>query len=470
MPSTKSSSSQDLIFINQESLRSRRQARSHLARAGIRARIRRQNHQIEDSRSDPTTQRRSLSPQDLPDGLKSAFKSPKPSGLELPARISPSGYSLVEYLISTHVYRDLASTWGVSPAICPGPTHLTHCLSRASPVLDAIFRASVAFHCIDLNIWSTQDQKRNLQVAALTYRGEAIASARRELLGWIQCGSTDHEGTGHASIREDSAADWEASFSIVLRLLQLDYRFARSSVYSHFAACRRLLRGSLGDLRADRRSIGTLASTIRNPSLHHIMIAFEFAQSTAESLVWSDRDLDFLQPCLQGFVHRVSRPSATKDHSDPQSSPRLPPSTILWRCLAKEPGTVASNIYGDVSEASVQLGSIMVLCSVFLDYEGSCDNPPSIPQQCVDELENALFSLGESEAVSSALNVSWLLGGGLGLPIHRRRERLWLVSGFVYALKRGGCFNDATSEVDLNADAVKEKCLNFLNNRIGTGR
>lgn len=469
MPATQSSSPQDLIFISQESLQGRKQARSHLARAGIRARIRRQNHQIEDSGSHRTAQTRSSSPPGLPGGSGSALTTPNPSGPKLPAQISPSGYSLVEYLISTHVYRDLASIWGVSPAICPGPTHLTHCLSRASPVLDVIFRANVAFHCIDLKTWSTQDQRRNLQVAALTYRGEAISSARKNLLNWIQRGPADHEGTGHVLNRGDNAADWEASFSIVLRLLQLDYRFSRSSVNSHFAACRRLLRGSLGDLRADRRSIGTLASTIRNPSLHHIMIAFEFAQSTAESLVWSDHDLGFLQPCLQGFVHRVSQLSAATDHFDLQSPPRLPPSTILWRCLAKTPGTVASNIYGDVSEASVQLGSIMVLCSVFLDYEGSHDSTPSIPQQCVDELENALFSLGEREAVSSALNVSWLLGGGLGLPLHRQRERLWLISGFVYALKRRGCFNGTTSEVDLNADAVKEICLDFLSNRAGAG-
>jgi hypothetical protein len=60
---------------------------------------------------------------------------------------------------------------------------------------------------------------------------------------------------------------------------------------------------------------------------------------------------------------------------------------------------------------------------VFLDYEDGLEvADASLPSQCVEDLESAL--LGEEDALSSALNAAWLLAGGLGLPLTRRRARL----------------------------------------------
>ncbi|KAL4889818.1 hypothetical protein BDV59DRAFT_185906 [Aspergillus ambiguus] len=312
-------------------------------------------------------------------------------------------------------------------------------------------------------MWTTEDERRNLQLTALTYRGEAIGSARKELLRYIE--SHSHERSRNSiAIRQ---SDWEVSLTIVLRLLQLDYRFARDCVHSHFLACRRLLRNRLPSFSANETSIRAFASAVRNPHLHHIMITFECAHSTLESIIWDDVDVEFFRQALSRLVsgikiadeekvrHRMCQQHFSSD------DPRIPRKTLLWRCLAKKPGTVTSNIYGDISEAIVQLGSLLVLCSVFLDYTNA---DASTPEQCIEELENSLYTLGESEALSSALNVSWLLGGGVGLPLERRRERLWLVSGILYALK-------VSSPLDVNGallgiEDIKQQCLCFLGHTV----
>ncbi|KAF5857323.1 hypothetical protein ETB97_005972 [Aspergillus alliaceus] len=431
----------ELIIVHQECRASRSQARAHLAQNGIRKRIQKQR------------------------GRDNGSQPPQYSTVEatpsLPATVALSGFSMVEYLISTNIFPDLSSTWGVSPTVCPGPANLSHSLSRASDVLESIFRANLAFHWVDLNLWTTTEEKRNMKVAALTFRGQAIALARKELL---RCGSS--RGIGGDSIQlQAHPTNREVCFGIVLRLLQLDYRFARSDVLPHFAACRQLLRGtSVKNLPEDRCSMEGLASTIRNPHLHHLMITFECINCTPNSVIWDDGDLDCLTKRLSEFANClrerniVSTEQRTLEESLPSAPPRVSPHTILWRCLTKTPASIASNIYRDVSELSAQLGALLLICSVFLDYEDDSQGvDPLMPSQCIDELEDALFALGEEDAVSSALNTSWLLAGGLGLPLTQRRSRLWSVSGMLYALKRSSGHDGV-----VNARNVKEVCLEFL--------
>ncbi|KAF7596963.1 hypothetical protein BBP40_011329 [Aspergillus hancockii] len=392
----------ELIIVHQRSRDSRRQARVHLAQTGIKKRTQQQRKRSNDGQS-PTGPTAAVNPR-------------------IPAPVVLSGSSMVEYLISTNVFNDLSSTWGVSPAVCPGPANLSHSLSRASDALECIFRANLAFHWVDLNLWMTPEGRRDMKIAALSYRGQAIELARKELLRYDLAQSSDRDSVRlpvHQTNRE-------MSFGIVLRLLQLDYRFARSDVQAHFAACRRLLRHQPVDYFPARQSpIDDLACVIRNPHLHHLMITFE----------------SFLE-------------------GSPSAPPRISPVTILWRSLTKKPASIASNIYRDVCESSAQLAALLILCSVFLDYEGVSEGAgASIPDQCVEELENELFALGEEDALSSALNAAWLLAGGLGLPLPRRRARLWSVSGMLYALKRFSYPNAAAMGCDEAGLKMGDKSL-----------
>ncbi|KAE8381286.1 hypothetical protein BDV26DRAFT_95991 [Aspergillus bertholletiae] len=453
MPPRGTTTTGELIIVHQESQASRTRARAYLAQNGIRKRVQRQRERNHDVVSFP--------------GSKAVVTPP------ISAPVSLSGFSMVEYLISTNIFSDLSSTWGVSPAVCPGPANLSHTLSRASDALECIFRANLAFHWLDLNLWTTRDEKRNMKVAALTYRGQALALAQKELLRCCAPGSTNGD-----TIRPLTyPAHREICFGIVLRMLQLDYRFARCDVQAHFVACRQLLRGgSDHSLTVDQRSIEALASTIRNPHLHHLMITFECINCTPDSVIWDDADLDFLTKHLCRFLNRLKMREALStgnrslDEYSPQAPARVSPSTILWRCLTKIPASIPSNIYRDVCESSAQIGALLIISSVFLDYEDASEGTgTSVPYQCVEELENALFALGEENAISSALNTAWLLAGGLGLPLSQRRARLWFVSGMLYALKRSSGPNltlRPSNEV-VNVQYVKEACLEFLGNPWG---
>ncbi|KAE8350316.1 hypothetical protein BDV28DRAFT_43280 [Aspergillus coremiiformis] len=446
MSTSSSNATGELIIVHQECRASRRQARAHLAYNGFRRRIQQQRARDNGSLSPPASK---------------ATVNPC-----LPASVPLSGFSIVEYLISTNILQDLSSTWGVSPAVCPGPANLSHSLSRASDVLESILRANLAFHWVDFNSWTTAEQKRNMKIAALTYRGQAIELAQKEL---FRCRESLYIGRGSPQL-SSSQTDREIAFGIVLRLLQLDYRFARSDVHSHFAACRQLLRGSAVDSPTQgQNTIEHLASIIRNPHLHHLMITFESINCTPDSVIWDDTDLIFLTRRLYEFVNRLNTcnkatmESTALHDSHCLAPPRVSPSTIVWRCLTKKPASLPSNIYRDVSESSAQIGALLLICSVFLDYEEDGADV-SIPYQCVEDLENALFALGEEDAVSSALNTAWLLAGGLGLPLTHRRTRLWSVSGMLYALKRSSLPNftvvPSTDVVDV--ECIKQVCLEFL--------
>ncbi|KAB8259499.1 hypothetical protein BDV32DRAFT_58576 [Aspergillus pseudonomiae] len=449
MPTRGPKTTGDLIIVHQQDRKSRTRARAHLAHNGIRKRIQKQRGSDDDS---------------LPSPGSKAVATPSIS-----TPVALSGFSMVEYLISTNIFLDLSSTWGVSPAVCPSPANLSHTLSRASDALECIFRANLAFHWLDLKLGTTPEEKRNMKVAALTYRGQALALAQKELLRCRGSGSTNSD----TILQPVHPANREISFGIVLRMLQLDYRFARCDVEAHFVACRQLLRGSsdVGRLMVDHHLIGALASTIRNPHLHHLMITFECVNCTSKSVIWDDADLGFLTNHLCQFVNRlkacdvVSTENRTLGESIPLTQARVPPCSILWRCLTKRPTSIPSNIYRDVCESSAQIGALLLICSVFFDYEdGLGGTDTSIPYQCVEELENALSALGEENAVSSALNTAWLLAGGVGLPLLQRRARLWTVSGMIYALKRSSSLDltVTTSGDVVNAEYVKQVCLGFL--------
>jgi hypothetical protein len=331
----------------------------------------------------------------------------------------------------------------------------------------------LAFHWVDLNLWMTADGKRDMRIAALSYRGQAIDLARKDLIRYSTSQSPDRD-CSRLSIDQ---ANCEMSFGIVLRLLQLDYRFARSDVHAHFAACRRLLRRHLVDhLPTHQSPIDDLACAIRNPHLHHLMITFECVNCASESVIWDDGDLAFLHSRLHDLVSRLNMCNLASTNNrllhetSPLAPPRVSPSTILWRILTKQPSSIASNIYRDVCESSAQLAALLILCSVFLDYEDGLEGADaSVPDQCVEELENALLALGEEDALSSALNAAWLLAGGLGLPLTRRRARLWWVSGMVYALKRSSYPKTTVVRCDavdqkMNDLYVKQVCLEYLAN------
>lgn len=88
------------------------------------------------------------------------------------------------------------------------------------------------------------------------------------------------------------------------------------------------------------------------------------------------------------------------------------------------------------------------------------------------DLEDALVALGDDAGSSSAINVLWLLSGGTGLPVNGRRERLWWISGILFALKREGSLvrdfgsqgmiRDVGGGLHLNAEEVKRICMQFL--------
>lgn len=132
------------------------------------------------------------------------------------------------------MHRRLSACWGLSRATCPD---LICTLSLSSPISRNTFLVNFDSSLIKSRHWRIQDEKNDLLVAALTYRGEAIRVSQGQQFQQNNANSGDHQRLK----RESSVKpDLETQVDIVLRLLMLGSRYVRAQdIAPHFAACRR---------------------------------------------------------------------------------------------------------------------------------------------------------------------------------------------------------------------------------------
>jgi hypothetical protein len=347
--------------------------------------------------------------------------------------------------------------WGVSTASCPNPAQAGSSAFRTSKIAFFIKPTIDLAKKVHLSKWENSDEQKRMQILALTYRGEAMKLARNQLS--VAAKRPENSSSLVQYHRELSV---ESQFIIIFQLVLIDYFCYPAQAHTHFAASRKLVRSFTGDSGVSVDPVNRMPSFIHNRQLHHIMTAFEGTQHGTDSLFWDRGDFLYLQESLYIFTQRVSEAnllSASRDKKDTYE-PRVHPQSLVWHCLTKVPENDGDDSF---CELHGQLAVLIILCSIFMDYEPST----AIPKQCLSDLEDGLLTLGLEEASKNALNLAWLVAGGIGFPVESARQRLWSVMGMLYVFRQQR--EPIDDDVDrpgyheeLSEDWVKHACLEFL--------
>uniref|UniRef100_A0A093VQC1 Uncharacterized protein n=1 Tax=Talaromyces marneffei PM1 TaxID=1077442 RepID=A0A093VQC1_TALMA len=357
-------------------------------------------------------------------------------GLSTDPEISPNTTNDVA-INNNNAPRKMRGIWGVSNTICPNPGQAAHSAFRTSNVAPFIQAATNMFNKAKF----------------------AMKIARQQLSI-----TTKDSGQGtdltHTRQRDLRA---ESHFLIILQLVLMDYTFFPTQARAHFAASREFIRSWAADSQGTSDPISRIPTFIHNHSITQIAVAFDNAHLGPDSLIWDRSDLPELQKTLQRFVARLSEAGSLTTNTIYKR--RIDPGSLIWQCLTKTPGSILYDRGNYLSESQGQMAAIMLICSIFMDY----DPASSIPQQCLSDLESAMISVGD-EALVSVLNLAWMMAGGIGLPIENRRQRLYAISGMLYVFRRqqhpldndADLSNRVDNQCEFTEDEVRNACLNFL--------
>uniref|UniRef100_A0A093VFP9 Transmembrane protein 53 n=1 Tax=Talaromyces marneffei PM1 TaxID=1077442 RepID=A0A093VFP9_TALMA len=410
----------EVFFVDDPSTKHREKARSFVAKNAIRRRVKEQEAAKNGSVKSTWTVDR---PRNKPKHHVSREETPELS-LQL-LRQLPVSLSNDVAINNNNAPRKMRGIWGVSNTICPNPGQAAHSAFRTSNVAPFIQAATNMFNKAKFGKFNSPEEQNKLHIMALTYRGEAMKIARQQLSI-----TTKDSGQGtdltHTRQRDLRA---ESHFLIILQLVLMDYTFFPTQARAHFAASREFIRSWAADSQGTSDPISRIPTFIHNHSITQIAVAFDNAHLGPDSLIWDRSDLPELQKTLQRFVARLSEAGSLTTNTIYKR--RIDPGSLIWQCLTKTPGSILYDRGNYLSESQGQMAAIMLICSIFMDY----DPASSIPQQCLSDLESAMISVGD-EALVSVLNLAWMMAGGIGLPIENRRQRLYAISGMLYVFRR----------------------------------
>lgn len=468
----------EFLFVGEDSASNRRAARAHLAHKSRKRRIQ-ADLQSRNARETPEVTSSGESHE------HTVTLSPSPSIFPILTQISNPA-TTIDRLLSVYLTDYVYYSWGVSNMLCPSPQQVDYTISLGSPAHFFFSCANAASFCVRHGLWRTQDEKNEFNVAALTHRAEALKLVNN-LLAYEDGEVSVVSQMTPSQVNPELTL--EKQFAVVLKLLQSEYRYGSPTFLAHhFKACRHLLHSHcrLTSRRGRPQSLAHSSSQsltvpqLRNAHIRHLAITFEIIKGSRDSIFWEPEDVSSLEAQLRELVRRlelaidqtteVVKPEDGHPH-DPRPIPRIPPSSLLWRCLDKEPAKVRGNSYYDIAEeASGQLATLMTLCSICMDYEcevtssrGCPDDAKSAFQQCISEVEDALASIDEQVAVSSGLNAAWLIAGGLGIPIVGRNERIWVLTGMMFVLKQTQVSSESDDTLPpVSQQHIRQLCKTYL--------
>ncbi|EED22388.1 hypothetical protein TSTA_096370 [Talaromyces stipitatus ATCC 10500] len=410
----------EVFFVDDSSSKHREKARSFVAKNAIRRRVKEQEAARIKSTWTVTVDRQR---KDTQSRYHDNHDKTLGSSTHMPRPILVPLIKYDNVAVSNNSTSKPKGIWGVSNAICPNPGQAARSAFRTSNVASFIQSATNMFNKAKFGKFNSPEEQNKLHIMALTYRGEAMKMARKQL--FISTTASSEDTSSSARIRQDLIV--ESHFLIILQLVLMDYIFFPAQARAHFAASREFIR-SWAASSQDTSGAIRIPTFIHNHSITQIVVAFDNAHLGPDSLIWDRSDLPALQKALHSFMTRLLEAGPSKTATMYKS--RIDPESLVWRSLTKTPGVIPYDRGNYLSESQGQMASIMLICSVFMDYASSS----GVPQQCLSDLESAMISLGD-EALVSALNLAWMMGGGVGLPIENRRERLYATGGMLYVFR-----------------------------------
>jgi hypothetical protein len=450
----------EVFFVDDPSTKHREKARSFVAKNAIRRRVKEQeaakNGSVKSTWTVTVDRPRKDTQARKHVNHKSALELSPQISRELSVSLS-SDVAISNN--NNNAPRKMRGIWGVSNAICPNPGQAARSAFRTSNVASFIQAATNMFNKAKFGKFNSPEEQNKLHIMALTYRGEAMKMARQQLS--MATKDAEHSSDLTPSRQQDLRA--ESHFLIILQLVLMDYIFFPAQARAHFAASREFIRSWTAGSQGTTDPVNRIPTFIHNHSITQIAVAFDNAHLGPDSLIWDRSDLPQVQKSLQRFVARLSAAGSLSTNTI--YKPRIDPESLVWQSLTKTPGPIPYDRGNYLSESQGQMAAIMLICSVFMDYEPSSN----VPKQCLYDLESAMISLGD-EALVSVLNLAWMMAGGIGVPIENRRQRLYSTAGMLYVFRgqQHPLDNDADlsnrvdNQCEFTEDGVRNACLSFL--------
>jgi hypothetical protein len=231
-----------------------------------------------------------------------------------------------EHLISFYLFHYPHATYGFSPRLQPHPVASNFKIALTTPACFQTILARAALYRGSLKTYSSDKEKKSLELAMLRHKVEAIRL--------VHGTSVQYNKSKEPKLKDDLLAS-------IMALGNLDRRSgSASSADMHYTAIRRILKATGGPL------------AIHNPMLNRVAVFFECIYGTSpQSYIWEKADFARLLNGTNDFLRQIREvsiePSASdkgkgtfRDDSPDGTSPgafSLKQESALYICLSKEP-------------------------------------------------------------------------------------------------------------------------------------
>jgi hypothetical protein len=329
-----------------------------------------------------------------------------------------------EHLISFYLFHYPHATYGFSPRLKPHPVASNFKIALTTPACFQTILARAALYRGSLKTYSSEQEKKSLELAMLRHKVEAIRL--------VHGTSVQYSKSKEPKLKDDLLAS-------IMALGNLDRRSGSAgSADMHYTAIRRILKATGGPL------------AILNPMLNRVSVFFECIYGTSpQSYIWEKADFARLLNGTNDFLRQIRKvsiePSATgkgkgrvrDDSPDGTSSGAfsMRQESALYVCLSKGPRDPFSLTRADRLEIIWQLTCLLLLAAIVIDYH---DDPEQL-EAYMDNLYKGVDDLHLS-ATETSNNIMWLtqvsdLSEAHSKRILRSAESGWICKHLKYEMQ-----------------------------------
>jgi len=332
-----------------------------------------------------------------------------------------------EHLVSFYLLYYPKVTYGLSARLKPHPVATNFSIAVNNPPNFQVALARSALYRISLQKYTTESEKRDLEIAVIRHKGEAIRMVK------------------HMSAGADTARNKDNLIAAIISLGTLDNRTGADDTASmHFMAVRRLLRSIGGPLH------------ITSALLSRVMVHFECIYGTVNaSYVWDRNDLSRLLLDINRFLadvwdlwrmlaqrHNIMDSTAfsTSSTDERSISPLSSIATSLVNAFALQPTSSLHEALSrplkrnnqettpqDKMQLTFQLTCLLAYCHTILDQA-------SDPKHLKKYIANTHSIIDDAQLTSQPCNNHmWLLQVHDQSSTHNKR--IWRTASFVWLLK-----------------------------------
>ena len=322
-----------------------------------------------------------------------------------------------EHLISFYLLYYPKATYGFSPRLRPHPVASNFSIALTTPACFQVIMARSAMYRVSLNKYSTDAEKKSLELAVMQHKGEALKMV--QLLS-----------------KKPSPKRKDDLLASMISLGTFDRRSgSQEAAGMHYQAVRRILKSTGGPL------------AVNSVLLSRVMCFFECIYGTSpESYIWDDSDVKRLVNGLNTFLKNLrdfweslstisaltTRPEVILGKGkEPETRPLhsfgLQPNSTLLGLITRQPPTEAELTQPRRLEMIFQLTCLLTLGIITMDL---ADDFRAL-QVYMDGLHKSIEDL--KLAGQSCNNAMWQIQVNDHTDTHSRR--IWRAASFAWVMK-----------------------------------